>query len=84
MQRRNPLDSVAVMKDISKDKEMRMMVRKNYTSWEDVVNDVPQGSVLSPILFLAYMNFINDIRAESYVNVFADAKMQRTMKRKLI
>ena len=49
----------------------RVMVNNNCSEWSDVISGIPQGSVLSPILFIA---FINDIVREiqSNIKIFAD------------
>ena len=70
------------MQDFLKEREMRKILRGKYSSWREVTSGVPQGSVLAPIMFLVYINYINDnISTESYLNMFAhDAKVQKTIK----
>ena len=70
------------MQDFLKEREMRTILRGKYSSWREVTSGVPQGSVLAPIMFLVYINDINEnIGTESYLNMFADdAKIQRTIK----
>ena len=70
------------MQDFLKEREMRTILRGKYSSWREVTSGVPQGSVLAPIMFLVYINDINDnISTESYLNMFADdAKIQKTIK----
>ncbi len=61
---------------------MRTILRGKYSSWKEVTSGVPQGSVLAPIMFLVYINDINDnIGSESYMNMFAD---DATIQRKII
>ena len=70
------------MQDFLKEREMRTILRGKYSSSREVTSGVPQGSVLAPIMFLVYINDINDnISTESYLNMFADdAKIQKTIK----
>ncbi len=65
------------MKDFLKGRKMRTILRGKYSSWKEVTSGVPQGSVLAPIMFLVYINDINqNIGTESYRNMFAgDAKI---------
>ena len=58
------------------------MVRSEYSEWFDIINGVPQGSVLGPILFLIYVNYIQET-VNSNVKMFADdTKIFRTLKNK--
>ena len=70
------------MQDFLNERKMRTILRGKYSSWREVTSGVPQGSVLAPIMFLVYINDINEnIGTESYLNMFADdAKIQRTIK----
>ncbi len=67
------------MKDFHKGRKMRTTLRGQFSSWKEVTSGVPQGSVLALIMFLVYINDINDdIGNESYMNMFADdAKIQK-------
>ena len=74
------------MKDFLKGRKMRTVLRGKHSSWKELTSGVPQGSVLAPIMFLVYINDINDnIGNESYMNMFADdAKIQKNHKGKFM
>ncbi len=48
-----------------------MSVNGAYSSWIDVLNSIPQGSVLGPILFLLFVDEIPEL-VRSPVKLFAD------------
>ena len=69
------------MGDYLKEREMRTVIRDNYSSWSGVTSGVPQGSVLAPIMFQIYINDMQE-GLNSYINLFADdAKLLRVIKR---
>ena len=54
------------------DRKQRVLLNSCYSEWSNVINSIPQGSVLGPILFLLYINDIVDIVHGCKIKLFAD------------
>ena len=52
-------------------RKQRVVVNYSQSGWSDVCSGTPQGSVLRPILFLVYINDIED-SVRSTIRLFAD------------
>ena len=53
------------------DRKQRVVVNGENSEWEQVESEVPQGSVLGPVLFTVFINDLDD-RIESRITKFAD------------
>ena len=52
-------------------RSQRVRVEQEFSSWSQVKSDIPQGSVLGPILFVIFINDMPGI-VESFCQLFAD------------
>jgi len=56
---------------------MRVVINGEETNWKAVLSGVPQGSVLLPLMFVIYVNYLPDIIENSVRMFAADTKLWR-------
>ena len=62
------------------DRKQRVVVDGGVSSWKSVLSGVPQGSVLGPILFLGYINDLEEGVTGSILKFADDTKLFRKTK----
>ena len=62
------------------DRKQRVVVDGEISSWKSVLSGVPQGSVLGPILFLVYINDLEEGVTGSILKFADDTKLLRKTK----
>ena len=63
-----------------KDRRQRVVVDGEVSSWKSVLSGVPQGSVLGPILFLVYINDLEEGITGKILKFADDTKLFRKVK----
>ena len=62
------------------DRRQRVVVDREVFSWKSVLSGVPQGSVLGPILFLVYINDVEEGVTGKILKFADDTKLFRKTK----
>lgn len=63
------------------ERKQRVMLNGTKSSWQDVLSGVPQGSVLGPLLFIIYVNCIEDGIHSKVLKFADDLKVFRSVRK---
>ena len=63
------------------ERRQRVVVDGEVSSWKSILSGVPQGSVLGPILFLVYLNVLEEVVTVSISKCADDTKLLRKTKK---
>jgi hypothetical protein len=71
---------LAWIQDWLKGRKQRVVLLGKSSKWTDVMSGVPQGSVLGPILFLIYINDVDEVVAGKILKFADDTKLFDTIR----